>query len=354
VTNYRYPPELWTGTLTGSELIPVDAGSVYPTQLTTAQLAAGVAADLIGPRAAEAPAYTAATTADLTAANSQHGAAELWAILDGATTNHDGTASIARVVPGTTVTQVNGLAGYSDNANPNNITSGVGVGVAVGAYGVNRVDGTQTWMFDGILTDTGPSGPLGRLMQSEWDYKPLYATTEVNGHINVMDGPVQPTVADAFVAGSTYNGTTRLGRWNNGFRTYPAQVLVAFLADQSLAAGVPNSNSQPIAMNGTDGSSVQHTARLIFEGATTELVLDRSDGGSTGFVIANGNLWLNTGKGAYVNGSQVVTNRQGGWSAPTGSISRASLNTGTATLTNVVQALAALINDLIAHGLIGP
>jgi parallel beta-helix repeat protein len=37
---YRYPPELWTAPLTGAELIPIDAGSVYPTSITLGALAA--------------------------------------------------------------------------------------------------------------------------------------------------------------------------------------------------------------------------------------------------------------------------------------------------------------------------
>jgi hypothetical protein len=41
------------------------------------------------------------------------------------------------------------------------------------------------------------------------------------------------------------------------------------------------------------------------------------------------------------------------YAAPSGTISRASLNTGTATLTNVAQAVGALITDLRAVGLLG-
>ena len=116
----------------------------------------------------EAQSYTTGNTANAIVANSNVGLSAMWSLLDGGT-QHDGISGIARVVPATTVTQVDAIAGYIDNANPNNVTSGVGVGVAVGAFGINRVDGAQTWMFDGILTDTGTSGPLGRLMQSEWD-----------------------------------------------------------------------------------------------------------------------------------------------------------------------------------------
>jgi hypothetical protein len=52
--------------------------------------------------------------------------------------------------------------------------------------------------------------------------------------------------------------------------------------------------------------------------------------------------------------NQLTTFRQTGWGAPTGTLSRAALNTGTATLATVAQTLGALITDLETHGLIGP
>jgi hypothetical protein len=55
-----------------------------------------------------------------------------------------------------------------------------------------------------------------------------------------------------------------------------------------------------------------------------------------------------------IGGVQVVGVRQTGWGAPTGTLSRAALNTGAATLAQVAQALGALIADLTTHGLIGP
>ena len=240
--------------------------------------------------AAEAPAYTTGNTADVTVSNSQYGSlSALWSILDGGT-QHDGLSAITRAVPTTTVTQVDGLAGYCDNANPNNMTSGVGVCGAVGAFGINRVDGAQSWLFDGILVDTGTSGPLGRLMQSELDYKPQFANTQVNGLISTMDGPVQPYVADAFIAGSTFNNTTKLGRWQNGFRTYPAQVITAFLADMSQPVGTVSANSQPIIWQASDAAGAVRQIRLTAEGSAGALVLDRADGAALNLVIANGRV----------------------------------------------------------------
>lgn len=54
-----------------------------------------------------------------------------------------------------------------------------------------------------------------------------------------------------------------------------------------------------------------------------------------------------------LGGNQVVGSRRTGWSLPSGTVSRATFVTGTATVTDVAQRLAALLNDLSAHGLIG-
>jgi hypothetical protein len=53
------------------------------------------------------------------------------------------------------------------------------------------------------------------------------------------------------------------------------------------------------------------------------------------------------------DGTQVVSSRVTGWGDPFGAISRATFSTTTATTNQVAQALAALITDLKAHGLIG-
>lgn len=55
----------------------------------------------------------------------------------------------------------------------------------------------------------------------------------------------------------------------------------------------------------------------------------------------------------YIASTQVVGARRTGWSAPSGAVSRATFAAGTVTLSDLAQRVAALINDLLAHGLIG-
>jgi hypothetical protein len=57
--------------------------------------------------------------------------------------------------------------------------------------------------------------------------------------------------------------------------------------------------------------------------------------------------------GFRVAADQVVGARRTGWTAPTGTATRAGFATSTATLTQVAETLKALIDDLTTHGLIG-
>lgn len=55
-----------------------------------------------------------------------------------------------------------------------------------------------------------------------------------------------------------------------------------------------------------------------------------------------------------VAGTQVVGARQTGWTPPTGTATRTSFDTATVTLPQLAEAVKALADDLVAHGIIGP
>lgn len=68
--------------------------------------------------------------------------------------------------------------------------------------------------------------------------------------------------------------------------------------------------------------------------------------------------WSNIHATAYSSGAsgatvQVVGARRTGWTTPTGTPTRTGYATSTATTTQLAETLKALIDDLIAHGLIG-
>lgn len=54
-----------------------------------------------------------------------------------------------------------------------------------------------------------------------------------------------------------------------------------------------------------------------------------------------------------IQGTQVLTARRTGWTAPSGTATRSGFATSTATATEVAEALKALIDDLLTHGIIG-
>ncbi len=81
------------------------------------------------------------------------------------------------------------------------------------------------------------------------------------------------------------------------------------------------------------------------------IIPDSSTGAVTLGTIGTGQ-W-NFGVPIYRSGTQVVNTRQTGWSAPTGTATKTAFDTGTVTTAQLAERVKALIDDLIAHGLIG-
>jgi hypothetical protein len=74
-----------------------------------------------------------------------------------------------------------------------------------------------------------------------------------------------------------------------------------------------------------------------------------------------GDIWVNSSNNSLnfqiplvnLQGTQVLATRRTGWAAPTGTATRTSFDTATATTTQLAERLKALIDDLTTHGLIG-
>lgn len=81
--------------------------------------------------------------------------------------------------------------------------------------------------------------------------------------------------------------------------------------------------------------------RFLTVGAASIMTMD-----STGPNLASG-------KTLRVNSTQVVTARQTGWAAATGTATRTTFATGSVTTAQLAERVKALIDDLISHGLIG-
>jgi hypothetical protein len=110
-------------------------------------------------------------------------------------------------------------------------------------------------------------------------------------------------------------------------------------------------------VGGPDGNGQAVTSTLDIRstaGQNTQLMM-RVTGDTTGRVFLRGDaasqaLYMGDGASAPL---QVVTRRKTGWAAATGTATRTTFATDTVTLINLARATKALIDDLIAHGLIG-
>lgn len=136
----------------------------------------------------------------------------------------------------------------------------------------------------------------------------------------------------------------------------------------TIAAGAAPSNPRALAGGMGAGATINLTwsdAPYVTVAATQAFrVLDSSgaadlflvDVGSS-FATLTGDLTVTGGAtaGSYLVGAnQVLGGRRTGWGTVSGTLSRAAFNSGAASTTQVAQTLAALLTDLIAHGLIGP
>lgn len=100
---------------------------------------------------------------------------------------------------------------------------------------------------------------------------------------------------------------------------------------------------------------------LITNSSSATAAMSLSGGTSTFSAIGSGGSvpvqMISTGSGAtsglFHGGSKVTGARITGWNPPTGTAVKGSYATSTATVTQVAEALKALIDDLVTHGLIG-
>ena len=122
------------------------------------------------------------------------------------------------------------------------------------------------------------------------------------------------------------------------------------------------SDSLPsITFTGDGNTGIFHPAAdtIAFCKDATEVMRITSDGkvgigtSSPGYLLDVDGI-VNTTASFRVNGVFVVGARQTGWTAPTGTATRTTFATASVTLPQLAQRVHALIDDLIAHGLIGP
>lgn len=238
----------------------------------------------------------------------------------------DGMASFTVSAP-TTLTNNNGS---SDQARCRylNITGGTGGTITIPnvekVYIVrNTSSGTLTFTTGSGTTATVPTGQQAVVVCEGGNVCRAYT---IGATFSTITTTGSATLGDATSDTHTINGQTTVTTSNvTGLRvdrTDGAATHISFFAN-----GVEKSR---IGGDATNGFSVQDTgANVRFE------------------------VNIGTTPTVRLNQTQVLTTRRTGWTAPTGTPTRTGYATSTATLTQVAEALKALIDDLVTHGVIG-
>jgi len=115
--------------------------------------------------------------------------------------------------------------------------------------------------------------------------------------------------------------------------------------------GSGNDNTETSRYNFWNSNKITFMAHSSDLSNQTYIIPDNSTGAVTLGTIGTGQ-W-NFGRPIYRNGTQIVNTRRTGWSAPAGTATRTAFDTGTVTTAQLAERVKALIDDLIAHGLIG-
>lgn len=261
----------------------------------------------------------------------------------------DTLQGVTYIASGSTIENASGVAGYIWNADASPAN-----GVCLFGSGVAAVSSSHVWGLNTLLTDN-TSRTVGALtgqtmIGAELDFNVMNTATTLIGASVGGNSLSQPANAQGFIVNSLGSGI----KWKSGFSTIDGAVdsssgfALAIGAD---AASGSNVASQRIGMNWRDSGG---TARVAIAQVTSGFLVLQTTGTWSGVKINTGNLYLDNNQGIVINGNVVVYNRQTGWTAPTGTVSRATFDQSTVTLPQLAQRVAALINDLTTHGLIGP
>lgn len=181
------------------------------------------------------------------------------------------------------------------------------------------------------------------------------------------DSAYQPLDSDLSAIASV--ATTAFGR---------AHLSLADAAALRSHAGLGSIAVQPASNVSISGGSVRATGQIGADDPSQSMLNLLVAGGSDVQIVASGghvvtayaetHVWrswssaplmsltaggLAVGGAVSVGGGQVVAARRTGWSAPSGTASRATFDTASVTTEALAERVKALIDDLAAHGLIG-
>jgi hypothetical protein len=324
--------QAWDSTLAGLAALDAAAGIVVET-----------AADTFTKRSLAAPAagLTIANPAG-TAGNPTFALANDLAALEGlagngiaARTGTDAWAvrTITGPAAGLSVSNGNGAAGNPTLGLANDLAA---LEALSGTSTIYYRSGTDTWSAVTIAGNLGFSaGTLGSALGT--------AATKDSGtsgtKVPLLDGANTWSASQVFSAGVRQSGTAILAIENS------ASALPSGRTGPGIELGIASGTGLLQAYDRTAGAYIN----ITWSGAQHTF----QTSGSTRATLTSGALNLASGVALQVNGAQVVAARIAGWAAATNSKSRATFDTTTVTTAQLAARLGQLIDDLMAHGLIG-
>lgn len=254
---------------------------------------------------------------------------------------------VTDIADGSTIEHAAGVSGYvrCNDTSPANAVALFGCGLATkngsGVWGINTLLQDNSTRAVGALTSVQ--------LINELDFNVMCPGTNVIGLSLGGNSLSQPSSAVGFMANSLGSGI----QWDVGYQTVDGTVKdadnkAAFLAGNTVATATANAPSQRIAFYWRDGSGVRQPLSM----QATQGWLIPFGPGFVGINVLGADYYCSTGRGLIVNGNRVVTDRQTGWTAGTGTPNKGAFAADTATAVQAAQRILAIEQALRAHGLI--
>ncbi len=276
----------------------------------------------------------------------------------------DGTATITGNIAGTLLTVFNGTgSGATADGSANDVvfesSAALGMSLLVPNSGtakyvmgsVGSPVGTQ-WIW-ADLTDIATFGTnvVGAILRLEGDVGipnlDLSGTTASElatfvRDVTLTNGDLLVSVGDMSVLAGTVNFGT-----NDSIRG-----TLNVFGDSASAGGLISIFNGATSDGTTENFTITPTTAYLAIGPAADFDQFRI-GSAGGVTLTAGDYDTFAGLTYMVNNTQVVTARQTGWGAPTGTATRTTFVTSTVTLPQLAERVKALIDDLTTHGLIG-
>lgn len=220
------------------------------------------------------------------------GGPPLYDVLDG----------VGILAPGSTIWQLNGVAGYVRNQQGQ---SGGGIN-AVAVYGQTtcEVNGSACWGINtNVRDDAGPTSPgtgTGRLISNEYDFSISQTGSGVVGSGVGGSSVAQPSSAVGYLCNSLGTGIT----WNNGCFDTLDGVATTGVGLGAQAASGTNIPSQTIDLGWIDGSSAHQVTLINMQGGFLNI---EATSAWEGIALDAGGIFLQTGFTYHINGTPVVS-----------------------------------------------